>query len=114
MTPAPAPVTLACLAAAVTVTSHAASAAAHCHSAARRRAGDKSESCDAGLVTRRWIYADRTSPRRCYAITDPAAGSWLRAGRSGLAFTAAVGGVLGGGGDPGGGPRAALMAREES
>jgi hypothetical protein len=113
MTPAPAPVTLACLDAAVTLISRAASAAAHCHSAARLRAGDMSESCDTGLVTRRWIHADRTSPRRCYSITDPAAGSWLRSGRSGLAFTAAVGRVLGGGSDPGGGPRPALMAQEK-
>jgi hypothetical protein len=113
MTPAPAPVTRACHAATMTVTSHAAPAAAHCRSAARRRAGDKSENCDPGLVTRRWIHADRTSPRRCHSITDPAAGSWLRSGPSGLAFTAALGGVLSRSGDPGGGPRPGLMAREE-
>jgi hypothetical protein len=62
MTPAPVPVILACLAVAVTVTARsAASAAARFHSAARRLAGDKSESCDAGLVTSRRVHADRSS-----------------------------------------------------
>jgi hypothetical protein len=119
MTPAPAPVTLACLApvrlaAAVTVTApSAAPAATQFHSPVRRRAYDTSESCDAGLVTSRWVHDDRTRPRRYYSITDRAAGTGPRAGRSGLASTAAVDSVLGGGGDPGGGRRLGLMAPEE-
>ena len=77
MTPAPVPVTLACLAAPVTVTARsAASAAARFDSAARRLAGDKSESCDAGLVTSQRVHADRTSPLGYYSITDRAAGGW--------------------------------------
>lgn len=112
MTPALVPVTRACLAAA-DGPARAASAEAHFHSAARRRADDKFDSCDAGPITRRRVHADRTSPRR-YPITDRSAGSWACSGRSGLAFTAAVGGVLSGGGDPGGGRRLGLMAGEES
>jgi hypothetical protein len=106
-------VTLACLAVAVVTACSAGPAAARFHSAARRRADDKSESCDSGLVTGRWVHDDRTRWRRYYAITDRTAGSWPRAGRSRLASTAALGRVLGGGGDLGGGRRLGLMAREE-
>jgi len=73
----------------------------------RRRADDKSESW-AGLVTRRWVRAGRTSPRRSYSITGRAAGSWPCSWRSGLTFTAAVDSVLRGGDDR----RLGLMARE--
>jgi hypothetical protein len=89
MTPAPLPVILACLAVAVTV------------------------SCDAGLVASQRVHADRTSPLGYCSITGRAARAGPCSGRSGLAFTAAVGGVLGGGGDRGGGGRLGLMAREE-
>jgi hypothetical protein len=113
MTPAPAPVTLACLAAAVTVTSRAASAAAHCHSPALRRADNTSESCDAGLVSSRWVHDQRTRPRRYYSMTGRSAGTGPSAGRSGLAFTAAVDSVVRGCGDPGIARRLGLMAQEE-
>jgi hypothetical protein len=80
MTAVRVPVTLACLAparlgAVVTVMARSAtSAAAHFHSPARRRAGDKSDGCNAGLVTNRWVRDDRTRPRRYYSTTDRAAG----------------------------------------
>src|SRR5262249_37534620 len=73
------------LAAAVTVMPRSAvSAAERFHSAARHRADDNPESCDARLVSSRWVHDDRTRPSRYHSITDRGAGSRWCSGPSGL------------------------------